>query len=141
MKLEWYVDTVISDKCHINEIALLILAKMYNIHIGALYYFDFWTINNEHDIDLCHLVLAYEGHKRYVFTKVLHEIRLRDDIQVSVIDKCGVEHNIDMHDVNLPVTDDVSRCDNQPLDLSVADPGAPKEWFTPDDLELNQDTG
>ena len=114
----------------------------------------FWTTNNEHYIDLCHLVLAYEGHKRYVFIEVLHEIILRDDIQVSVIDKCGVEHNIDMYNVNLPVTDDVSRCDNQPLDLSVADPitddvsrcdnqsldlsvadpGAPNEWFTPDEF-------
>ena len=161
MKLECYVDTVISDKCHIEEIALLIIAKMYNIHIGVLYHFDFWTTNKEHDIDLCHLVLAYEGHKRYVFKQVLHEITLRDDIPVSVIDKCGVEHNIDMYDVNIPVTEDVSSSDNQPLDLSVADPvtddvsssdnkqldlsvadpGASNEQFTPDDLKLNQDTG
>ena len=114
MKLERYVDTVIGDKCHIKEIALLIIAKMYNIHIGVLYCFDFWTTNKEHDIDLCHLVLAYEGCKRYVFTQVLHEITLRDDIPVSVIDKCGVEHNIDMYNVNIPVTEDVSSSDNQP---------------------------
>ena len=118
MKLECYVDTIISGECHIKEIALLIIAKMYNIHIGVLYSFDFWTTNKEHDIDLCHLVLAYEDHKRYVFTQVLHKITLRDDIQLSVIDKCGVEHNIDMYNVNFPVTDD----DNQQLDLSVADP-------------------
>ena len=40
MKLECYVDTVINDKCHIEEIALLIIAKMYNIHIGVLYHYD-----------------------------------------------------------------------------------------------------
>ena len=117
MKLECYVNTVINDKCHIEEIALLIIAKMYNIHIGVLYHYDIWTTNKEHDIDLCHLVLAYKGCKWYVFTQVLDEIRLRDDIQVSVIDKCGVEHNIDMYDVNFPATDDVPSSDNKPLDL------------------------
>ena len=34
-----------------------------------------------------------------------------------------------------PVSDDVSSSDNQQLDLSVVDLSAPNEWFTPDDFK------
>ena len=45
----------------IDEITLVMLAKMYNIHITVLYTFDYWTTNNSKDLDECDITLAYRG--------------------------------------------------------------------------------
>ena len=98
LRLESYLHYIISDNLVIDEICLVILAKMYKIHIGILYRSDYWTTNKSKDIDTCDIVFAYRGKLNFSYTMQLEEVSLQKDVILSYLDRKDHEHVIDMEE-------------------------------------------
>ena len=88
-KLNLYLDYIISKNSLIDEIALTMVTKMYCIHIGVLFWYEYWTTNSSKDLERCQMVFAYRGKLKFAFTQELDEIRLKKEVLLSVVDKKG----------------------------------------------------
>ena len=92
-KTQHYFDYIISETSVIDEIALVMLAKMYDIHVTVLYRFDYWTTNNSKDLDECDITLAYRGKLQFSYTKKLEQVSLQTYIDNKNESECQIEIN------------------------------------------------
>lgn len=53
----------------LDEIALVIVAQMYHIHISIIMHSYYWTIRRDHDLKQCCFVLGFTGKLTFVDTK------------------------------------------------------------------------
>ena len=76
------------------------VTKMYSMHIGVLFQYDYWTTNMSKDLEMCQMVFAYRGKLKLALSQELDEIILKNDVLLSVVDKKGREHPIEVTDYN-----------------------------------------
>ena len=95
-KLNLYLDFIISNNSLIDEIALTMVTKMYSMHIGVLFCYDYWTTNKNKDLEMCQIVFAYQGKLKFALTQELEEIMLKNYVSLSVIDCKGKEHPLEI---------------------------------------------
>ena len=67
-KLNLYLDYIISKNSLIDEIALTMVTKMYCMHIGVLFQYDYWTTNSSKDLERCQMVFACTGKLKFALT-------------------------------------------------------------------------
>ena len=65
MDFDGYVHTVALDQTPVDEVAIVLSARMYRIHICIVMQGKYWTTKQDHDFKHCTLFLAYMG--RLVF--------------------------------------------------------------------------
>ena len=56
-----YVDTIALDQTPFDEVAIVLSARMYHIHICIVMQGKYWTMRWDHDFNHCTLFLAYMG--------------------------------------------------------------------------------
>ena len=60
-----YLKNMIHRKYKVDEVGLVIIAKMCDVHIAVLMKRKIWTTQLQTDINLCDIILAYVGHLQF----------------------------------------------------------------------------
>ena len=64
-----YIATLALPSTPMDEIALVLIAQMYKVHIAFLMSKKFWATQQNHDISKCKIVLAYRGNLTFNDTR------------------------------------------------------------------------
>ena len=64
----------------LDELAFLIFARMFHIHIGIIHANGFWTTSVDKDLSVCDIILAFTGPKLFCDTAELEKVVVNCDI-------------------------------------------------------------
>ena len=79
LRLEDYLNGLISDSAPFDEIGILIFSRMFHIHMCVLMKGYFWTTNDNEDMEQCDITLVYRG--ALVFDDTTRKVDNEEDLE------------------------------------------------------------
>ena len=75
-----YVLRLVKGNYELDELGILIFARMFHIHVGIIYQNSFWCTSVENDLSMYEIILALTGLNIYSEMVVLQNISISCDI-------------------------------------------------------------
>ena len=75
-----YLSGLVQGNEPLDELAFLIFAQMFHIHIGSIHANGFWITSVDKDLSVCDIILAFTGPKLFCDTAELEKVVVNCDI-------------------------------------------------------------
>ena len=75
-----YLSSLVQENAPLDELAFLIFARMFHIHIGIINANGFWSTSVDNDLSCCEIILAFTGLKMYRDTVATPNVVINCDI-------------------------------------------------------------
>ena len=93
-QLHDYLQFIITPNTILDEIGITLIARMYDIHVGAVIKERLWATQMIADINMCDVVLAFMGKLQFSYTVPAPDISLKLDVDLSLYDDEGNDYDI-----------------------------------------------